>query len=1037
MRYIFTLVVLLALTVYSAPYLIKDQVLIWLKHQGVQNPHLKSISINWLTGTVIIDRLKAENINASPKLSPLDISSVTLSINYAKLFDQQILIEEFTIDGLNSGFSEINQQQYLGPINLTTLMSDDSQKPQASKDKPSQWQVGINTFELSNITFAADIPDYQYTLSIEQAALNNLHQWQPSVLSQFSLKGKIDQSPISLQAKAAPFTLSQQSTFDIKFDQLDLTKLGAGFAPQLSGIASADLSATVIINGSSDDLSATLTHQGKINLPALGWQQGQQKIAVSDFNWDGKGSVNLQKAKLADAQLDGKITAKQLLIDEKEKLNLELADFSWQLDSEVKAAQVTATDKNNKEIEKQLLKLSSSDDISIKSLNIKQPGTAVKLTNLSVNSSKSSKQPLSITLEDNQPVSLVLPYQIALNKLVLNQGKQSINVGSLTLSQTKSLEVTLQNNAPVTIKGTPKIMLTNVGISTGEQQIKMNALNTQGPISLASKRNKDSKNKNALWHLSTDNTLSIAGLKANVVKPFTISSASINSKASIKNQPLNKLSIANLNLSLSKLNVSNDKAGMRIASVESLKVNNAQLSETNVKVASIAASQLTLASQKGNSPLTQVSSLKINNLSLANQSQLSVSAINLVNTKSRLFIDQNGNLPLLEDLTQALATNASGANNNAANSSATKSKSSSKAFQYNIGKLNLTGDNLIEIEDKSVDPWFKSQINIQQLNVSAINSNSAQPSPVTLKAMINDQASLNLDAQLKLLNPEKYANWKLSLEGLSMPEISPYAGKFSGYFLENGKLSLKGEGKIENNKINGENKITIEQLAVRSAESAATSKTNSSLNMPLDVAISVLENDEGNIKLTVPVSGSLDDPNFGYSSILEIIAKKGLKKAAFGILSKALQPYGALITLATTAIDAKNSGTFINLAPVSFSAGSAKIDKKMQGYLVKIAKMMKQRKKLKLKICGTGVQQDHTSISLDMVAINAKRDKPLPSKALDKAILNTLQSLADQRGKIVQKALLKQKVDKKRLFTCFAKTNLKNAKLKPSVSLGL
>jgi hypothetical protein len=207
--------------------------------------------------------------------------------------------------------------------------------------------------------------------------------------------------------------------------------------------------------------------------------------------------------------------------------------------------------------------------------------------------------------------------------------------------------------------------------------------------------------------------------------------------------------------------------------------------------------------------------------------------------------------------------------------------------------------------------------------------------------------------------------------------------------------------------------------------------------MPLGVAISVLEDDEGNIKLSVPVSGSIDDPNFGYSSVVEIIAKKGLKQAAFGILTKALQPYGALITIAKTALEAKENGTFINLAPISFAPGSAQVDKEMRGYLVKIADMMKTRKKLKLKICATAVLQDKNILSPDILLANAALEKPASPTIIDKAINNVIQALATSRNKSVEDELKVLKVSGDRLFVCFAKTNFKNAALKPLVNLGL
>jgi len=224
---------------------------------------------------------------------------------------------------------------------------------------------------------------------------------------------------------------------------------------------------------------------------------------------------------------------------------------------------------------------------------------------------------------------------------------------------------------------------------------------------------------------------------------------------------------------------------------------------------------------------------------------------------------------------------------------------------------------------------------------------------------------------------------------------------------------------------------------VRSAASDATAKTNQSLSMPLDLAIAVLEDGDGNIDLSVPVSGSVDDPNFGYSSVVEIIAKKGMKQAALSILTKTLQPYGALLTVATTVMDAKDSGTFINLAPIAFKPGEANMPPKMHDYIIKLGKMLKERKKLTLKLCGNAVTADHLILGTSAAEKNAALKKPLDPITLEKHLINQLQTLATARTNTIKNALIKQKINDKRLFVCYAKVQLKDKKALPSVSLGL
>lgn len=1002
MRYVLALLVILGLTVYSTPYLIKDQLLIWFKTQGVKAPTLNSISINWLNGTVTIDQLSTQVAD----LAPLNLEHLTLTINYPKLFDQQLQIDQLTIKRLTTGFSEHNNQRFIGPINLDQFSASNSQSN--NTDTPSPWLFGIKHIDLTNINLTATTPAFNHHLQIDSAAVSNFQQWQPNQQSDFSLTGKLNQAPIEISASSDLLSLQPKSQLQIAFKHLDLAKASAGLMPQLSGTASADLTLWVDINDLKQGFSANIKHQGSLSFSTLNWHQKQQQLSVKDAKWQGAGQIAVQKSQLKSSSLKGAFLLENFDLTAKNQQKLQFQKLNWLLDNTLETN------------EKQKLTITSSDKISLAGLNFSQSNKKLKLVGLNVNP---GKIPLQMSLINNQLTTLSLPFKIALQQAHLNSGEQQMSLTNLSLSQTKALNLHFAKEGIKTLTGAPKLSVATLLMSAPEQQLQLNSLAFAGPLELKSDQQQ--------WRISADNQLSFDSVKA-VVDKIKLNSAKFSSQMTLKDTASSNLSIANLDLQAANLDVESVVTAMGLASVDHLNIKGAALNKARIFAQSISATNVGLAREDNSAPLTQFAAIELQQLMLKELTKLKIASIQLVDSNSQLQIDEAGQLPTLVALNRAL-----NANSTQQTAKASSTPAATKGFQYHIGQLQISGNNLINIEDKSVDPWFTSQIDVQQLTLSQISNQKNQASPFTLKALINERANLTFDGQVNLLDPAQSSRWTVSLESASLPVISPYAGKFSGYFLENGKLAIKGKGQIQNNTITGENNITIEQLAVRSADSAATKKTNSSLNMPLDIAISVLEDDNGNINLTVPVSGSLDDPNFGYSSIVEIIAKKGLKKAAFGILSKALQPYGALITLATTAIDAKNSGTFINLAPVSFTPGTDQIDSKMQAYLRKIADMMKQRKKLKLKICATGVSQDKVALNTSMQAANKKSSKPLSPQDLDKSILNALQTLADTRGKNVEQLLIDKGIDNKRLFVCFAKTNLKQASLKPVVNLGL
>src|SRR5690554_8029940 len=73
--------------------------------------------------------------------------------------------------------------------------------------------------------------------------------------------------------------------------------------------------------------------------------------------------------------------------------------------------------------------------------------------------------------------------------------------------------------------------------------------------------------------------------------------------------------------------------------------------------------------------------------------------------------------------------------------------------------------------------------------------------------------------------------------------------------------------------------------------------------MPIDTAVGLLRDDNGYVRLTVPLSGDLTDPNVGLSDISKQLTQRALKAGTVYCLKQALQPYGTMLTVASFAGD--------------------------------------------------------------------------------------------------------------------------------------
>ena len=165
-----------------------------------------------------------------------------------------------------------------------------------------------------------------------------------------------------------------------------------------------------------------------------------------------------------------------------------------------------------------------------------------------------------------------------------------------------------------------------------------------------------------------------------------------------------------------------------------------------------------------------------------------------------------------------------------------------------------------------------------------------------------------------------------------MTSLTPYTATFEGRKIQSGKLSLDLEYKLKQRQMRGENKIIMNKLTLGERVESPTAK-----NLPLDLAIAILEDSNGVIDLDLPVSGSLDDPKFSYGRIIW--------KAIGNILTK-------IVTAPFRALGKLFGGGGEKLEKVAFEAGEAGLTPPEKEKFKQIAQILGKRPGLSLTAHG-------------------------------------------------------------------------------------
>jgi hypothetical protein len=199
--------------------------------------------------------------------------------------------------------------------------------------------------------------------------------------------------------------------------------------------------------------------------------------------------------------------------------------------------------------------------------------------------------------------------------------------------------------------------------------------------------------------------------------------------------------------------------------------------------------------------------------------------------------------------------------------------------------------------------------------------------------VIGPNGSARAAGSLKPSDPKSFLDIAVNFDNVEMPPLSPYSATFAGREVAAGRLSLEVQYKIADSQLLGENKIVMTDFQLGKRVEAPNA-----LDLPLDLAVALLKEPDGRIRLAVPVRGDLDNPKFDYGVLIRDAITTTLKRivtAPFRFIAGLLGGQGDK-----------------DLQSVEFDPGSVRITPPMREQLKAVAQALNERRQLKLVVQG-------------------------------------------------------------------------------------
>jgi hypothetical protein len=207
-----------------------------------------------------------------------------------------------------------------------------------------------------------------------------------------------------------------------------------------------------------------------------------------------------------------------------------------------------------------------------------------------------------------------------------------------------------------------------------------------------------------------------------------------------------------------------------------------------------------------------------------------------------------------------------------------------------------------------------------------------KPGDVELHGRIHQTAPLEILGRVNSLSKDLFVDMKASVKDIDLPQVTPYSVKYTGYGIQKGKLSVKVAYHIENRKLAAQNNVYLDQLTFGDRVESPNATT-----LPVLFAVALMKDKNGVIDVDLPISGSLDDPQFSVGSIVV--------KALVNLVTKAVTaPFALLGALA--------GGGGEELAFVEYAPGSSGLSADDEAKLQTLSKALADRPGLKLDVSG-------------------------------------------------------------------------------------
>jgi outer membrane protein OmpA-like peptidoglycan-associated protein len=1004
---LFGLALLGTLLLIAMPFGIEYGFKRYLLSQGADQADLADVDFNPFTRRLVVKNL----IVKAGAEQVLNVSEAGLTLSWFPFFRKRFVLEKVDLSNSTITVEEMPD----GRWRIGGLLPATSE----NKSTAPSWGFGLAALQIQNSRVKLRSAPLTAELKIEQARLTRLRSWLPDQKARLEFKGQINEGDLQFQGDFTTFGSATTVDGALKLQGLSLAPFAQLITADPGTLQGRLVSDVRIQTQYSSEKGFDFDQSGRLAITQAHLRFGDLQLVDENFTWDGSVQVKLPAASdILQIAVAGKLEGKGGFVNPTpDKLAFQHKGLGWNgkfvLDRKTQTADYTF-----------------DGALALQDFKMATPEMNLAEENLRWDGNVRIAVP-----ESPDALNVTAAGKLAGKGASLDSPSANFKLQSSGLDWNGEFAFDAKGEA-ADVKLDGDLKFAGLEAATSDALMVEEGLKWNGGLQLVLPENAAAQRLTATGSLeSRRQTIALLPEKLNLVNE----NLSWKGRFICGLQDVTAGLAAEGDLSLTDLAITATPKKLTLLASKAVNFKSIKGdAATQFSVATAKITGLDLVGQTGSpekDSLFSASEVQVDSVKLERRKILSIESARIVAAKGVLHHKNDGRWRYIEDLAALMADSESSAQKNPSpNRAAEKAQGPAKEddveFGIRIGSLEIVGDSVVHYEDETVSPTFSTEVRLKEARVTDIDSQKPdQASPVSLVAESRKYTRLKLQGNVQPFGERISMDLKGKIKAVELPPLSSYAVKTLGYNLISGEMDADIDLKITVGKLQGEGDLKFYNPIVEAVEPEKM-KSEGGRTIPLQSALKVLRDNDNDVRLKIPISGDVTDPEFSISDAINQALMKGLTIATLSSIKYMLGPYGVAIGIVE--LGAKfgpKALTGIRLKPVDFQPSASDLDPAAMEYLDKLAAILKEKKDLRLRLCGWATESDRTgpreaAAETPAAPSGAKTSGPdgqIVAPKDDHFPLSNaaILALAEQRANRIEDILVNQHgIEDKRIFIC-------------------